>query len=318
MQSSAPETIECVGYIGLGIMGAAMAENLVKAGFTVHVWNRTPRKMEPLVAAGASSHESIEQLLAQRPQVVCINVSRTEDVREVLLGPGGITEFASPGLIVIDHSTINPLATRKMAAQLHRQGVTMLDAPVSGGDVGAREGTLSIMVGGEEAAFEKCRPVFEAMGKRIVHLGPSGSGQWCKAANQVAVACTLAGVCEALAVAHEAELDLEKTIDVLAGGAAQSWQLQNLGPRMIKGDYRPGFMLDLMIKDLDIIDEVAGELGMALPTETTVRSLFKLARKLGGSQGGLMGTQALKLSIDQLNPDLSGSQQGVEREEEPQ
>lgn len=290
-----------VGYIGLGIMGSAMAANLIKAGFEVHVWNRTPKRMQPLADAGATTHDSIQSLVEAGPEIICINVSRTEDVEEVLMGEGGVAAYAGPGLIIIDHSTISPLATRRLAERLARQGVRLLDAPVSGGDIGAREGTLSIMVGGDVTAFEAARPVLEAMGRQITHLGVSGNGQWCKAANQIAVACTLAGVCEALTFAGEAGLNLNEVLEVIGGGAGRSWQLEKLGPSIIEEDYRPGFMLDLMIKDMDIIDQVSGELGMMLPVEQTVRSLFRLARKLGGANGGRMGTQALKTALDHLN-----------------
>lgn len=278
-----------VGYIGLGIMGSAMATNLRKAGFDVTVWNRTTAKTEPLRALGASVAASPADVAA-RCDVVCINVRDTPDVEAVLFGENGLIHGAKPGLIVIDHSTIRPDATRTFADRLSKKGVTMLDAPVSGGDVGARNGTLSIMVGGDAAAFERCRPIFDAIGKSIVHLGPSGAGQACKACNQIAVLTNLAGVCEAIAFAREQGLDPTKMIEVLSAGAAASWQLANLGPKILANELRPAFRIDLALKDLGIVADAADASQLALDAIAVARRYLQAVADAGGDQ---LGTQAM-------------------------
>lgn len=284
-----------IGYIGLGVMGSAMAANLLKAGFSLAVWNRTASKCEPLVAAGATAAGSPAEL-ARQCDVVCINVTDTPDVEAILFGPSGITHGARPGLIVIDHSTIRPDKTREFAVQLAQNSVTLLDAPVSGGDVGARNGTLSIMVGGDAAAFEKCMPIFQAVGKRIVHLGAAGAGQVCKACNQIAVLTTLAGVCEALAFGAKQGVDLAKMIDVVSSGAGGSWQLANLGPKILAGDLQPAFMIDLALKDLRIVADNAAASGLALQT---IKQAQQYLEEVQASRGGTLGTQAMIKALEQ-------------------
>lgn len=288
-----------IGYIGLGIMGAPMAANLIKAGFELVVWNRTPQKAQPLVDAGATAAASPAELAAT-VEAVCINVTATDDVEQVIFGSGGIVE-GNPGdtadLLVIDHSTIDPGATRDFAERLDAFGVHLLDAPVSGGDVGAHKGTLSIMVGGRREAFDRARPLFEAVGQTITHCGPSGAGQATKACNQVLVTSALLGVCEALALAKAEGLDLDTVIKVTTGGAASSWQLANLGPRIAQRDFDPGFMIDLVNKDLGIAGQVARAHGLPLPGATLVAELFRAAAANGH---GRDGTQALAAVIEQL------------------
>ena len=278
-----------VGYLGLGIMGSAMAANILKAGFVVTVWNRTASKAEPLRALGATVGE-LPAEVASKVDVVCINVTDTADVDEILFGEHGVASGATPGLIVIDHSTIGPDATRDFAARLRKFGVTLLDAPVSGGDVGAKNGTLSIMVGGDEAAFEKCRPIFAAVGKSISHVGESGAGQVCKACNQIAVLTNLAGVCEAISYAAKNGLDVAKMIEVVGGGAGGSWQLTNLGPKIVAGDLKPAFMIDLALKDLRIVESSAAVVGAELHAVVEARKYLERVRAEGG---GKLGTQAM-------------------------
>ncbi len=278
-----------IGYIGMGIMGAAMAGNLRRAGFDLSVWNRTAGKCEPLASAGARVAASAQEL-ARTSDVVCINVTDTPDVEHVLFGPAGVAESARAGLIVIDHSTIRADRTREFAGRLKSIGVTLLDAPVSGGDVGARNATLSIMVGGEEAAYEKCLPIFRAMGKNISRVGDSGAGQTCKACNQICVLVTLAGVCEAMRFAEASGLDPARMIEIVAGGAGGSWQLSNLGPKILAGDFKPAFMIDLAMKDLRIVAYSAETMQLNLAAVRQAQAyLAEVQKKLGGH----LATQAM-------------------------
>lgn len=289
--------IRTIGWVGLGIMGAPMALRLVEAGYELTVTNRTRAKTEPLAAAGAAVVETPRELAAKRPDAILVNVTDTPDVEEVLFGPEGIAQDAAPGLIVVDHSTISPTATPKFANRLAEQDVVLLDAPVSGGDIGAQNGTLSIMVGGAQAAFERCRPVFDVLGKSAVLLGPSGSGQACKACNQVAVVGALVAVCESLALAKKCGLDLDLMIEVVSGGAGGSWQLANLGPKIARGDYAPGFMIDLLNKDLAIVASAAEELGLPLEVNRLIASYFQRASEEGH---GRDGTQAVASVVEAL------------------
>lgn len=286
-----------VGYIGLGIMGAAMAGNLLKAGHRVLVWNRTASKTKPLVDAGATACDSPRDMAGRGPEVIFINVSDTPDVEAVLFGDDGVAAGAKRGLVVVDHSTISPIATRTFAERLAQRGVTLLDAPVSGGDTGARAGTLSIMVGGPEAAFERVLPLLQAVGQSITRVGDSGSGQACKACNQVAVVCNLLGVCEAMALAKKTGLDLQKMIEVVGAGAGGSWQLSKLGPKIAAGDHEPGFMVDLVLKDLGIVNDTARANGLPLPGASLVETLF---RSVAANGGGDRGTQALATALERL------------------
>jgi len=233
-----------VGFIGLGIMGQPMARNLLKAGFGLAVHTRTRHKADGLLTEGALWAESPAAVALQAPMVITM-VPDSPDVEQVVLGPQGVIEGARPGSVVIDMSTISPRVERAIAQQLATRGVAYMDAPVSGGSWGAIQGTLAIMVGGEEDAFRRVLPIFEAMGKSITYMGPSGAGQVTKLVNQILVAVTLSGVAEALVFGAKAGADLLKTIEAVKGGAAGSWQLANLGPRIVKGDFAPGFMIAL-------------------------------------------------------------------------
>lgn len=293
------KTITHVGYVGLGIMGSAMAANLLRASYKLTVWNRTPRAstLDPLKQLGASVADSPAAVAAAGAEVICINVTDTPDVEAVLFGPKGIASAAKPGLIVVDHSTISPQATQRFAERLAEKGIMFLDAPVSGGDVGARNGTLSIMVGGSAEAYQTVLPVLERMGRAITHLGPAGMGQVCKACNQVAVSLNLLGVVEAMALAKKCGLDVKKMIDVVSAGAGGSWQLTNLGPRIAKGDHAPGFMIDLVLKDLAIVAQAAREQKLPLTGAAVAESYFRAAAADGG---GRLGTQGMALTLEKL------------------
>ena len=275
-------------------MGAPMAGHLLAAGSPVVVHPRTKSRADALLRRGATWAASPADA-ARDADLDFVNVPDTPDVEAVVAGERGILSTAGPGLIVVDHSTISPSATRRLNQRLAALGATLLDAPVSGGDVGARNATLSIMVGGDEAAFARTRPLLERLGKTITHCGPSGSGQLTKLVNQCLVSVTNLAVCEALVLSRRGGLDPQKTIAALSGGAAGSWQLANLGPRMLAGDFAPGFMIDLQVKDLRLVIEAADELGMDPAAVRLVKRLFETAQAQGR---GREGTQALFAVVD--------------------
>jgi 3-hydroxyisobutyrate dehydrogenase len=256
--------MERVGFLGLGTMGAAMAGHLARSGRALTVWNRTPGRGADLVELGAEQAESPAAVAATSDVLVCC-VSDTPDVEAILFGPAGVAEGARPGLLVIDCSTIAPGATRAMAARLAELGVAFADAPVSGGSEGAQKATLTIFVGAEPAVFERARPILEAIGKTITHVGPIGSGQAVKAVNQVILAGTYLGVAEGIVLALKAGLDVEQVVGALGGGAAQSWVLANRSGRMLANEYPLGFKVELHLKDLRIALNLASESGVELP-----------------------------------------------------
>jgi 3-hydroxyisobutyrate dehydrogenase len=282
-----------IAFIGLGIMGLPMAGHLLSAGHQLTISTRTKSKAQSLLDRGATWAATPKDA-AKPADVVFTCLPDTPDVREVLLGDHGVIRSAHRGQVIVDHSTISPKATREMAAALAEKGAALLDAPVSGGDVGAKNATLAIMVGGDKAAFDKALPLLQAMGKTITHTGPVGSGQLTKLTNQILVTVTNMAVSEALNFARESGLDTEKTIQAVAGGAAGSWQLSNLGPRMLKGDFAPGFMIDLQQKDLRLVLESAAELHLPLRAVQLVHELLTLAQNKGW---GREGTQALFKTI---------------------
>jgi 3-hydroxyisobutyrate dehydrogenase len=286
-------------FIGIGIMGRSMAGHLLSAGISLRVNSRTASKADDLISRGAKWAATPAEA-AIGADVVFICVTDTPDVQAVIAGENGILKSARPGMIVVDHSTISPAATRKLAASLAEKGAMMLDAPVSGGDKGAREATLSIMVGGEESAFQKVEPLFKLMGKNIVHCGPIGAGQLTKLVNQILVSVNNMAVCEALTFAQRNGLDLTKTLAAVAGGAAGSWQLSNLGPKMIARDFAPGFMIDLQRKDLRLVLAAASEAKTPAPATSLVSHLFKAAQNAGH---GKDGTQALITVLENLATD---------------
>jgi 3-hydroxyisobutyrate dehydrogenase len=285
-----------VGFIGLGIMGAPMARNLANAGFQVVAWNRTRSKAEALQGAGITLADSPKTVGESCPVVITM-VSDTPDLVAVTEGPDGVSEGLSAGSILIDMSTVAPGTTRELAERLGKKGISMLDAPVSGGSTGAQQATLAIMVGGKEEAFQRCLPIFQAMGKTITHMGPIGMGQTTKLVNQILVVGTLSTVAEALTFAAAQGADLLRTIEAVAGGAADSWQLQNLGPRMVKGDFAPGFMVRLQRKDLRLITEAAHEKNVPLPINSVAKQFYAAAEAAGD---GEEGTQAIVKAFQRL------------------
>ena len=295
---------ESIGFIGLGIMGRGMAANLLKAGFSVRVWNRTADRMTPLIEAGAVAGSSPADIAAHS-DIIITCVSDTPDVEAVILGQEGVIHGVREGSLVIDMSTISPQTTRDIAERLAEKGVHMLDAPISGGSEGAAKGTLSIMVGGEAAQFEQARPAFEAMGKTITHVGRSGAGQTVKLVNQILVVVTMQAVSEGLLFAQAGGLDLEKTLTAVTGGAAGSWMLSNRGPQVVQRDWRPGFTMDLQQKDLRLVLEAADQMGIPLPGTSLVFQLYRALQRKGlGSEGNHALVKALE--------DLAGIEIGGE------
>jgi 3-hydroxyisobutyrate dehydrogenase len=295
--------MERIGYIGLGIMGRGMAHNILRAGFPLTVWNRSPERISGLVDAGASAGESPADVAA-KSNIIFICVSDTPDVEQVILGDNGVIHGAKQGALVIDTSTISPKATREIAAKLAERGITMLDAPVSGGSEGAEKGTLSIMVGGEEASFARAKPVFEAIGKTITHMGPSGSGQATKLVNQILCVANMLAASEALLLAQASGLDLTKTLQAVGGGAGGSWMLVNRGPQVAARDFRPGFTIDLQQKDLRLVLEAADELGLPLSLTSTIHGYYNVLQRqgLGGD-----GNHSLVKALEQLSGITVGS-----------
>ena len=287
---------EKIGFIGLGIMGQGMAHNILRAGFSLTVWNRTASKMEPLVIEGATAASNPAQVAAQS-DIIVICVSDTPDVEAVIKGEGGVLEGARSGSLVIDCSTISPIVTRQLAEALAGRQVAMLDAPVSGGSEGAAQGTLSIMVGGEAKDFGRALPVLQAMGKKITHVGANGAGQTVKLVNQILVVGHALALSEALLFAQAGGVDLQKTIEAVSAGAAGSWMLSNRGPQVSRRDWRPGFTVDLQQKDVRLVLDAADELGVPLPGTALIHQLYRTlqARGLGGD-----GNHALVKALEHL------------------
>jgi 2-hydroxy-3-oxopropionate reductase len=267
------ENMLTVGYIGLGLMGKSIARNIHKAGFPLVVHNRSRAAVEELVAEGAKAAASPAEVASQ-VEVVFTNLPDTPDVEKVVLGENGIITGARPGLIWVDNSTIRPAAARSISQRLAEKGVLSLDAPVSGGDIGARNGTLAIMVGGPAEALEKVRPVFEAMGKSITHVGEAGAGQVAKAANQIMVAAQMVAMGELLIFSRKAGVDPVKVVEAIKGGAAQCWTLDVKPPRLFAGNRTPGFKASMQAKDLNIILESAREYGIPLPSAAVDAQLY--------------------------------------------
>jgi 3-hydroxyisobutyrate dehydrogenase len=291
--------MERVGFVGTGIMGAPMARNAMKAGFSVTVTNRTPSRAAPLAKDGATVVKTPREV-AERSEIVVTMVPNTPDVEAAVFGPDGVAAGARDGLLLIDMSTISPAATRSFAerAGKHRPPFRTLDAPVSGGELGAIEARLSIMIGGDEADVKRAMPLFEGLGKTIVHIGDHGAGQACKLANQIAVALNNLGVAEALVFAASQGIDLEKTRQVIAGGAGSSWAMHNYAPKMLAGDFRPGFMIDLQQKDLRIVLDNASADHLSVPGAALVHELYNALQRDGG---GREGNHALIKVIERLS-----------------
>ncbi len=287
---------EKIGLIGLGIMGKPMGKNLLKAGFPLTVWNRTHARMDELVALGAHGAASPQEV-AENSDIIITIVSDSPDVQEVVLGANGVIHGARAGSVLVDMSTISPQVTREIAAALQEKGVEMLDAPVSGGEKGAVEGTLSIMVGGDAAVLERVRPAFEAMGKRIVHIGGNGMGQVCKLANQIAVVLNNLAMSEALVFAAKAGADVSKVLEAISAGAAGSWALNNYAPKILRRDFSPGFMVSLQQKDLNLVMEASRAMNLSLPGAALTFELQKALQAWGLEREG---NYALIKVIEQL------------------
>jgi 3-hydroxyisobutyrate dehydrogenase len=278
-----------IAFIGTGVMGRSMAGHLMGAGHTVHVFNRTKGKASTLLEKGAVWHDSAGAAAAAADIVITM-LGFPKDVEETYLGPGGIVEKARKGALLIDMTTSSPLLALRISDAAAARGLTSLDAPVSGGDVGAREARLVIMAGGDAAAFERAQPVFALMGKNIALLGPAGSGQHCKMANQIAGAVGIVAVFEALAYARGAGLDPSKVHASISGGAAGSWAMTNLGPRALAGDVAPGFYVKHLRKDIAIAVASAKELGLDLPGLECARKLYDRVSEKGWDE---LGTQVI-------------------------
>ena len=277
-----------IGFIGLGIMGRPMAKNLLKAGYDVTVDSHSPAAAAELEACGAKVAD--QPTIGSTCDLVLTMLPNAPQVKQVMLGANGVAAHMQPGSTFIDMTSLNPIASKEIAAELAARGIQMLDAPVSGGEPKAIDGTLSFMVGGEEAAFDAMNAVFSAMGKTLTYFGPAGSGQYAKMSNQIAIASNMMGVCEAIAYAQKSGLDPEKVIATLSSGAAGSWSLANLAPRMVKGDTAPGFYIKHFIKDMRIALESAAEMNLDLPGLTLAKKLYD---KLAADGMEDCGTQAL-------------------------
>ncbi|HEX7927353.1 MAG TPA: 2-hydroxy-3-oxopropionate reductase [bacterium] len=285
-----------LGFVGLGIMGGPMAQNLVKGGHTLHVFDSQKAHLDTLVAKGAKPQSSCKAV-AEVADVIFIIVPDTPDVDAVLFGAEGVAAGAKPGTIVVDMSSISPVETKRFAERLAKLGVDMLDAPVSGGAVGAESGTLSIMVGGKEPVLAKVRPYLELMGKTITHIGDHGAGQTCKVANQIIVALNLEAICEALLFASKAGADPEKVRKALMGGAANSRLLELKGEWILKRNFKPGFRVKHQQKDLNNALSAARQLGISLPNTSTTQELYNALLAEGGSD---LDHCALVMALERL------------------
>ncbi|MDD4041874.1 MAG: NAD(P)-dependent oxidoreductase [Anaerolineaceae bacterium] len=286
-----------IGYIGLGTMGGAMAENLIRAGYDLTVYNRTASKAERFLGLGALLAETPAEV-ARRSEVVFVNVSDTPDVQEVVFGANGVAEGAHAGMILVDHSTIKPGASREIYRRLQELGVDALDAPVSGGDIGAKNGTLTIMVGGDAEVLEKVRPMLQVVGKNITHVGEAGAGQVAKAANQIMVAAQMVAEAELMLFAQKSGVDVRKVLEAIRGGAAQCWTLDVKPQRLLAGNRAPGFKSSLQAKDLNIVMETAHEYEVVLPGTAINTQLFN-AMVAAGS--GDLDNSAVIQVIEGLN-----------------
>jgi len=296
MEKASPETTR-VGWIGTGVMGLSMCGHILAKGYTVAVYSRSRAKAAPLLDRGASWADS-PRAVAEASDVVFTMVGFPSDVREVYLGADGVLAGARPGSIAVDMTTTEPSLAVEIFEAAKARGVRTVDAPVSGGDIGAREARLSIMVGGEMEAVSALAPLFEAMGRTIVHQGGPGAGQHTKMCNQIALAGQMIGGCESLIYGHKAGLSLETMLSSISGGAAGCWALSNLAPRILKRDFDPGFFVDHFVKDMGIALDEARRMRLALPGLSLVHQMYIALQAEGG---GKHGTQALALVLERMN-----------------
>ncbi len=286
-----------IGWIGTGVMGASMCGHLIRAGYATTVFNRSPEKVRPLLALGATAAES-PKAVAEASDVVFTIVGYPHDVREVTLGEQGTLAGAHPGAILVDMTTSEPSLAVEIERAARARGVHAVDAPVSGGDIGAREARLSIMVGGDAEVVRQLHPLFAVMGQTIVHQGPAGAGQHTKMVNQILIASNMIGVCEALLYGHKAGLDLATVLQSVGSGAAGSWSLNNLGPRIIAGRFEPGFFVEHFLKDMGIALAESRRMGLALPGLALAEQLYRAVQAQGH---GRDGTHALMLALASLS-----------------
>jgi len=286
-----------VGFIGLGLMGKPMSKRILQAGHELTVFNRSKPPVEELVSLGARAAQSPREV-AEKSEFVILMLPDSPDVEKVVLGENGVCEGAGEGSIVIDMSTISPFTEIRIAEMLRQRGVYYLDAPVTGSTPAAEAGTLTIMVGGPREAFDRSLPILQCMGKNIHYMGNNGAGQFTKLCNQIAVSLNLLGTCEALLLASKAGLDPLKVIEVLGSGAGSSWQLVNLGPKIVAKDFTPGFKAEHLRKDLRILSEISEKLGLPLFGTTVVHQLIKSLVENGM---GKCGTQSLITILEQLS-----------------
>jgi 3-hydroxyisobutyrate dehydrogenase len=286
-----------IGWIGTGVMGLSMCNHLLNKGYAVTVYNRTKSKAQPLLTGGARWAETC-RAVAEQSEVVFTMVGFPEDVREVYFGETGILRGGKPGTIVVDMTTTSPSLAREIYQVAASKSVQAIDAPVSGGDVGARAGTLSIMVGGDEGVVKAIMPLLKIMGRQIVHQGAAGSGQHTKMCNQIVIASTMIGVCECLLYGHKAGLDLQTMLRSITKGAAACWTLDHMAPRILKRNFAPGFFVEHFIKDMSIALDEAQRLNIALPGLALVHQLYLALRAQGH---GKLGTQALMLALEELS-----------------
>lgn len=280
--------------LGLGVMGAPMTANLARQGYAVKAWNRTPDRpgIEVAANAGAAIAPSLQEAVASA-DIIFTCLGDIPDVEAVILGDGGVIRFAKPGALVVDMSTIGSEAARKIGTELNQHHLRFLDAPISGGDIGAQKGTLTIMVGGEPSDFEECKPFFEAMGKTIRLCGKVGSGQAVKLCNQALCALHMVALCEAIEMARQQGIDPNLAIEVCSTGAAGSWALANLGPKIVESDFAPGFTIQHILKDLRLVRETIEPSDKNLPGVELADRLFKMVRDLDNGGGATQGTQAM-------------------------
>lgn len=286
-----------IGWIGTGVMGVSMLSLLQKQGYKSVVYNRTKKKAQPLLDTGAQWAAS-PQAVAEQAQVIFTIVGFPEDVREVYMGEEGVIQAAKEGSIVVDMTTTEPSLAREIYTEAKKKGVSAIDAPVSGGDVGAKNGTLSIMVGGDKEAVDIVMPLFEIMGKNIVYQGKAGNGQHTKMCNQITISGTMIGVCECLLYGYKAGLDLPTMLKSISGGAAACWTLDNLAPRIVNRNFDPGFYVEHFIKDMGIALMEANRMGLALPGLALVKQMYEAVKAQGH---GKLGTQALMLGLEKLS-----------------
>lgn len=286
-----------VGWIGTGVMGKSMCGHLLAAGYQVRVYNRTKAKAAPLAEMGAIVCDSVGEVAAESDVIFGI-VGFPPDVEEVYLGENGVVNSAPEGAVLVDMTTSKPSLAARIHAAAAKKGIEALDAPVSGGDLGAREATLAIMVGGDGKAFEKVKPLFEKMGKNVRHMGAPGAGQHTKMANQVLIAGTMIGVVESLLYAAKADMDLDAVIDVIGSGAAGCWSINNLGRRIAKNDFDPGFFIKHFIKDMGVALEEAQAMELSLPGLSLANQFYVAARAMGLEE---LGTQGLYKVYQRLN-----------------